>query len=117
VRRAGCGICIEPENETELADAVERMADDRELAVNLGRRGHDFFVQHFDRSKLAKTYLDLVHRFGYGRAAASSEQGDAARPTTTVGTSRREPAGAPEAIASLRAEGDLTPPSVIGASQ
>lgn len=60
VRRAGAGICIEPENEEQLVDALIQLADDRGFAETLGRRGHDYFVAHFDRRVLAHQYLDLI---------------------------------------------------------
>ena len=60
VQRAGAGICIEPENDAQLVDALIRLADDRGFAETLGRSGHDYFVAHFDRSVLALQYLDLI---------------------------------------------------------
>ncbi|HVO27012.1 MAG TPA: glycosyltransferase [Candidatus Margulisiibacteriota bacterium] len=79
VERAGCGICIEPENETALVDAVVRLADERQLAAELGRRGHDYFVEHFDRSMLAGKYLDLIHRLRARAAAGMQGRGDPTR--------------------------------------
>ena len=60
VTRAGAGICIEPENEGQLVDALIRLADDRRYVEALGRSGHDYFVTHFDRQVLARQYLDLI---------------------------------------------------------
>jgi len=79
VERAGCGICIEPENEAALVDAVERLANDRRLAAELGRRGHDYFVERFDRSMLAGKYLDLIHRIRAQAAAGIHGRGDRTR--------------------------------------
>jgi len=69
VARAGCGVCIEPENDAELVGAVEQMADARPWAADLGRRGHDFFVRHFDRGALARDYLDLLGAVSQRRPA------------------------------------------------
>jgi glycosyltransferase involved in cell wall biosynthesis len=72
VRSAGAGLCIEPENEHELAAAMERLAADPELGARLGRSGHDHVVRHFDRDRLAAAYLDIVaavSRRGAGAAA------------------------------------------------
>lgn len=54
----GAGIAITPESATELAAAVARLADDRGLAEQLGKSGHDFVMRAFDRSVLARRYLD-----------------------------------------------------------
>jgi glycosyltransferase involved in cell wall biosynthesis len=110
VRRAGCGICIEPENETELADAVERMADDRQLAVTLGRRGHDFFVQHFDRAKLAETYLDLIDRVASGATARAAESVEVTRAVTRGESARQETSTPRETIRPRTADSNAPTP-------
>ncbi len=62
VQRSGGGVCIEPENATQLADAVLQLADDPALAEQLGQAGHDFMTQHHDRERLAAHYLAIVER-------------------------------------------------------
>ena len=39
VEAAGAGVCMEPENAQELADAVLRLAENPEEAAALGRSG------------------------------------------------------------------------------
>ena len=70
VNQAQAGVCIEPENEDELVEAVERFAADPEAAASLGRAGHDYVVRHFDREVLAQRYLDIVRRVA-GKGAES----------------------------------------------
>jgi glycosyltransferase involved in cell wall biosynthesis len=60
VRAAGAGICIEPENETQLVDAIERLAADPELVRQLGQSGHDYVHAHFDRDKLSEQYFEVI---------------------------------------------------------
>jgi len=72
VRRAACGVCIEPENEGELCAVVERMADDPGMVGALGQAGRDYFVGRFDRRALAAEYLGLIRRVCAGRAAAAA---------------------------------------------
>jgi UDP-N-acetylmuramyl pentapeptide phosphotransferase/UDP-N-acetylglucosamine-1-phosphate transferase/glycosyltransferase involved in cell wall biosynthesis len=69
VRRAGCGTCIEPENEAELCAAVERMADDPDLVAALGQAGRSYFVGRYDRRALANDYLGLIRWVCEGRMA------------------------------------------------
>ena len=62
VRRAGAGICIEPENEGELVEAVERLADDRALGHSLGEAGRQHVLRYYNRDTLAQEYLEVIHR-------------------------------------------------------
>lgn len=62
VTASGGGICIEPDNDDQLIDAVERLADDPALRERLGQAGHDYVVLHYDRDRLAGDYLDLIDR-------------------------------------------------------
>jgi len=60
VEEGKCGICIEPENARELADAVLRLHADSDLVETLGRNGRKFVVEVFDRDKLAGKYLEII---------------------------------------------------------
>ena len=62
VRRSGGGLCIEPENEVELVEAVLRLADDRQLVAQLGRSGRDYVAKYFNRDVLARAYVDIIRR-------------------------------------------------------
>jgi len=73
VQRAGCGICIEPENEVELGAALERLADDRNLGAALGQAGRDYIVKRFDRAALANDYLGLIRRLGAPNAPTAEK--------------------------------------------
>ena len=54
VESADGGICIEPENAAELAEAVVKLADDKALADKYGQSGRSFVEENFDRKVLAK---------------------------------------------------------------
>lgn len=60
VGRVGAGICIEPENETQLLEAVTRLARDPSLARKLGEAGLEHLGRPYDWSGLAKTYLSKL---------------------------------------------------------
>jgi len=55
---SGAGITIPPEDATALADAVAKLADERQRCETLGRRGRVFASEHFNRAKLAGMMLD-----------------------------------------------------------
>ena len=63
--RAQAGICVEPENPRELADAVLRLAPDPELCRTLGQNGFCFVREHYDRQRIAAEFeQDLLNLFG-----------------------------------------------------
>jgi colanic acid biosynthesis glycosyl transferase WcaI len=71
LEEAQAGICIEPENSSQLAEAVSRLAQDAQLREALGRNGRRYVVQHFSRSRTAQTYLDVLNNLlGTERASA-----------------------------------------------
>ena len=47
LEEAQAGICIEPENPSQLAEAVLRLAGDAQLRETLGRNGRRHVLQHF----------------------------------------------------------------------
>ncbi|MFA5786461.1 MAG: glycosyltransferase family 4 protein [Actinomycetota bacterium] len=49
IRRHDCGVLVEPENPTALANAVRELAADPERMQELGRRGREALVGHYDR--------------------------------------------------------------------
>ena len=74
VERAGAGICIEPENERDLIEAVERLAASPELAEKLGRAGSEMVAAHYDYDRLAEQYVKIASRVAQWRQHPSSIQ-------------------------------------------
>lgn len=64
VQDADAGICIEPENAEELADAVCSLASAPDTCLRFGQSGHDYVVQHYDRAVLAEHYARLLENLG-----------------------------------------------------
>ncbi len=62
IERSHSGVCIEPENDTQLLNAVEMLAADPDKRRELGEAGHDFVAEHFDRDQLADKYLQVLER-------------------------------------------------------
>jgi glycosyltransferase involved in cell wall biosynthesis len=65
--RSGGGICIEPENEKELVEAVEALQADPARARAMAEAGHDYVCEHYDRDRLADQYLMLIDALCEGR--------------------------------------------------
>jgi glycosyltransferase involved in cell wall biosynthesis len=64
---AGAGIAIAPESAEELTAAVIRLRDDVAQARVYGRQGAAFAREHFDRSRLARCYIDVLDTAVSGR--------------------------------------------------
>jgi len=72
VEEAGCGLCIEPENEHELVEAVLRLSGDAALRARLGRAGLDL-AGACDRDRLAERYLGVIEQVAAPAAKDSPE--------------------------------------------
>lgn len=62
VRKSGGGICVEPENEDDLLRAIDQLRNNADLGGQLGRAGHRYVLERFDRDVLAVEYLTILRR-------------------------------------------------------
>jgi glycosyltransferase involved in cell wall biosynthesis len=72
VRDGETGLLVPPGDADALAAALLKLLGDRELAENLGRRGHEFALRHLDERAYADRLLGLYRRLleeDAGRAA------------------------------------------------
>lgn len=53
----GAGLAITPEDDAELAGAIERLANDRALGQRIGASAQAYVRANFDRETLARDYL------------------------------------------------------------
>lgn len=60
IEEADCGICIEPENHQQLADAVLKLFNDPELAAGMGRNGRRCVTAAYNRETLAGSYMGIL---------------------------------------------------------
>jgi len=60
LREADAGICIEPENEHALVEAIESLADDDERRAAYGRNGYEHVRRFYSRDMLAREYLRVI---------------------------------------------------------
>ena len=63
VESANSGIYVNPEDPNDLKEKILYLANNSELAAELGRNGRKFVEEYFDRQKLADDYLDLLSSF------------------------------------------------------
>jgi glycosyltransferase involved in cell wall biosynthesis len=61
VESAQAGICIEPENSSDLVQAVLRLAGNQQLSETLGRNGRRHVLQNFSRRQSATAYLEVLN--------------------------------------------------------
>jgi glycosyltransferase involved in cell wall biosynthesis len=62
VEKSGAGICIEPEDAGSLIEAIETLIAHRDVRDRLTVNGPRFVREHFDRSRLACQYIDLLQQ-------------------------------------------------------
>jgi glycosyltransferase involved in cell wall biosynthesis len=62
IEAGGCGLCIEPENDAELAEAILELAKNPQLAKELGKNGMSHVASRFDREILAGEYVEILER-------------------------------------------------------
>jgi len=60
VERAGCGVAIAPEDPRAMADAIGRLADDRDAGRRMGEAGAAYVAEHYDRRTLAARLVEIV---------------------------------------------------------
>lgn len=62
LKEAGAGVAITPESAEELAALVLKLSRDPELCARLGSNGQNFVRANFDRTTLAKLYINVLAR-------------------------------------------------------
>jgi glycosyltransferase involved in cell wall biosynthesis len=60
IETAKAGICIEPENHEQLANAVLSLYENPELRKKYGNNGKSYVEANFDRKLLARKYLNVL---------------------------------------------------------
>jgi len=60
VEGAGAGLVIEPENSGQLADAIQQLAANPDMATSMGQKGREHILQHFSRSRTAEKYIQVL---------------------------------------------------------
>lgn len=62
LEHARCGLCIEPENADELAQAIMQLHEDDPLRVEMGECGRNFVVGKYSRQIAAEHYHGLIKK-------------------------------------------------------
>lgn len=62
LRRADAGLAVPAESPQDLAEAIRRLVDDPERALQMGRNGRAFVCEHFSRERWAARLLAVLER-------------------------------------------------------
>jgi colanic acid biosynthesis glycosyl transferase WcaI len=62
VRESGSGVCVEPENAHDLADAILMLYGDPQLGLKMGQSGRQFVEASHTCQRVAKQYEELFVR-------------------------------------------------------
>jgi glycosyltransferase involved in cell wall biosynthesis len=60
VEKANCGIYVEPENTDDIVRGIKEALRRKSELATLGNNGYAYAKKHFDRTSLAKQYLEHV---------------------------------------------------------
>lgn len=60
IERAGCGVCVPPEDPESLAGAILELRDARERCQTMGAKGRDYVCEHFAPEKVSQQYAYLL---------------------------------------------------------
>ena len=83
IRESQAGLVIEPENIEQLTAAITHLADSASLRQELGENGRRYVEAHFDRSRLADQFADLLAKtVGHSRKQLASTQSNNSKPDT-----------------------------------
>jgi glycosyltransferase involved in cell wall biosynthesis len=66
VAQAGAGICIQPENEGDLLEAIAKLRADPALGRSFGESGYERIASRYTYDRLAREYSDLLARWQAG---------------------------------------------------
>lgn len=56
------GMFVPPEDRDAMRNGILELCADRERCEQMGLKGRDYVMRHFDRSVLAREYLDILRR-------------------------------------------------------
>lgn len=62
VEIADCGICVIPEDGTNIANEIKSYMQKKELHEVQGNNGYEYAKKHFDREQLALSYIDCIKK-------------------------------------------------------
>jgi glycosyltransferase involved in cell wall biosynthesis len=84
IEATGAGLLCEPLNPQALADAIARLATDRQLSAEYGRRGYEAIRELHTAQRMAERHVELYRRVAAGRGPA--EVLKASRPGLPLGS-------------------------------
>ena len=62
ISKAKCGICVEPENSTMLAEAILSYYRNQEKCINNGKNGFDFVSKNYSKEILATSLINNLKK-------------------------------------------------------
>jgi colanic acid biosynthesis glycosyl transferase WcaI len=64
INETQCGICVEPEDADQLADAIMKLYEHPDLCEEMARRGRQFAEEKYSLNVIADQYNQLLLRIG-----------------------------------------------------
>lgn len=63
IKKANCGVCINPSKPELLAEAILNLYNDRSNIDKMGLNGRKYVEENYNRSILIKKYLEIIKQF------------------------------------------------------
>lgn len=61
IKKADAGICVEPENHTQLIEAIIKLYHDRMLCETLGKNGRSYVQENYSRYNITKRFENILN--------------------------------------------------------
>jgi glycosyltransferase involved in cell wall biosynthesis len=63
VNKADCGICVPPENDVELENAIKLLYSNRKRSEEYGIRGRQYVMNNLSREYGTKAYFNILEKY------------------------------------------------------
>ena len=62
IDNAKAGLAFEPDNSNELVEKIKFIADNRDKIISMGKNGHEYVCEKFDRSEIANSFYAFLKK-------------------------------------------------------
>lgn len=62
IDNARAGLAFEPDNSNELVEKIKFIAGNRDKIISMGKNGHDYVCEKFDRSEIANSFFVFLKK-------------------------------------------------------
>jgi glycosyltransferase involved in cell wall biosynthesis len=60
LKKSQGALVVEPENSTQISEAIYTLYKDRSIGIEIGKKGHEFVKRFYSRTVLAEKYTKVL---------------------------------------------------------